>query len=653
MTTLPVREMVLYKHGVGFFRREGEVSAEEVTLTFRHDEINDVLKSLAAFDREGGQVLGIHYQTPLDKAARLADSSIRLSDAASLFDLLRDLRGREVTLMVGSEEVRGRLIGLDVAKGEKQGLGDSLVSIASERDSVQVYRVGEVQGVLLHDDRAQHDLHFFLDTSMSEDLRRTVTVRLSPGDHRLAVYYVAPCPTWRVSYRVIAESDEAGPTGSALLQGWGLFDNRLDEDLKDVSVTLVAGQPISFIYDLYASRIPQRPVIEDEARVAPGPVEFETAKPKRERSLRGFLADRTVEAMDLATPRSASVRAMIEASVDEMQAAAPPVAEGHEAGEFFQYVVTTPVSVKRGDSAMVPILGTSVSYNKELLYNGAKLPDHPVAALRFANTTGLTLERGPVTLVEDGEYKGEAVVPFTKADGEVYLPYAVELGVKITERSEYTAEMAGLSIDRSYLLIEEYQVTTVIYTVENNTMQHKTVILEARIMTGYELFDMPNPDAATAEHRRWRVEAPAEAAVDFVRRERKLTSRREEVRLLDYRSLQAYFEGRWLDSKTHDRLHALLDDLALIHKARTEQTQLEGERKTVYERQGQVRENLNTLKATGDEGQLRNRMLKQLEASEDRLEEIAARHADLEREIAEAEARIEQTLDKLPKFGPK
>src|SRR6185503_12427633 len=80
MAQLAVREMVLYKHGVGFFVREGDVSGESTALTFRQEEINDVLKSLAVFDRGGGQILGIHYQTPMDKAARLASSSIRLSD---------------------------------------------------------------------------------------------------------------------------------------------------------------------------------------------------------------------------------------------------------------------------------------------------------------------------------------------------------------------------------------------------------------------------------------------------------------------------------------------------------------------------------------------------------------------------------------------
>src|SRR5262249_47294873 len=129
----------------------------------------------------------------------------------------------------------------------------------------------------IEDTQSAHDIAYFLDTSKGEDDRRTVTVRLSPGEHQLIVSYVAPSPTWRVSYRIVAESESDGQSGKALLQGWGLFDNRLDEDLENVAVPLVAGQPISFIYELYASRIPNRPTVQDATRIAPGPVEYASA----------------------------------------------------------------------------------------------------------------------------------------------------------------------------------------------------------------------------------------------------------------------------------------------------------------------------------------------------------------------------------------
>src|SRR6185436_10645012 len=106
---------------------------------------------------------------------------------------------------------------------------------------------------------------------------------------------------------------------------------------------------------------------------------------------------------------------------------------GEERGALFQYQVAHPVSVARGQSAMVPIVGQRLEGRKDLLYNGQKLPKHPVASLRLRNETGLTLERGPVTVLEDGDYAGEAVLPFTRAGGELIVPYAVELGISVAE----------------------------------------------------------------------------------------------------------------------------------------------------------------------------------------------------------------------------
>ncbi len=208
-----------------------------------------------------------------------------------------------------------------------------------------------------------------------------------------------------------------------------------------------------------------------------------------------YAGDAAASAREMPAPMPA-------AGLDREEAAVQPVAEGQEAGAFFEYRVTTPVSVKRGESALVPIISADIAYTRELLYNGAKLPSHPVVALRFANTTGLTLERGPVTIVEDGEYRGEAVIPFTKSGSEVYLAYAVELGVRVVERSARHTEMAGLVIREGYLLINEYQVQTTTYMLENDTDQDHVITIEAPVTSQYELFDtagggaLPPPRAA-------------------------------------------------------------------------------------------------------------------------------------------------------------
>jgi hypothetical protein len=667
MGELPVREMVLYKHGVGFFVREGVVAGENAALTFRQDEINDVLKSLAVFDQSGGQVLGIHYQTPMDREDRLANSSIRLSTQASLVDLLRDLRGRRASLAFETtpgttEAVTGRVIGIDHLNQQQKNLGmlqnsDSLVTILADDGQVRAFRLDMLRSFQIHDTQSSHDLSYFLDTSMSEDTRRIVNVRLSEGDHQLVVYYVAPSPTWRVSYRLVAETDKDAETGKALLQGWGLFDNRLEEDLEDVKVTLVAGQPISFIYELYASRIPHRPTVQDESRVAPGPIEFagaqfevndmlldeaeEFAPEKR----KGILAKRlggapAMSASYMSAPAPAMTR-------ESMISSAPPAATAKEAGEFFQYAVTVPVTVKRGESALVPIIGSEINYSRELLYNGAKLPTHPVAALRFNNSTGLTLERGPVTVVENGDYKGEAVVAFTKDGNQVYLPYAVELGVRVTENYQNKTQTTGLSIKDAYLIYQEYVISEATYTLENTAAKLLTVTIEASIINGYELFDTRATDVTTATERRWRVDVPARGKAEFVRKERRLTRRHEDLRNLNHKNLQYFMDNRWLDQTTFKRLSEMLDTMQKVRDASVRKELLNTESGNLYKQQEQLRANLGVLQPTGQEATLRNRILGQLEATQNRLEEINRQLEEEDKKITQGNEKVQQIINGL------
>src|SRR5258706_6658583 len=94
------------------------------------------------------------------------------------------------------------------------------------------------------------------------------------------------------------------------------------------------------------------------------------------------------------TAGTAALRTMLKRPVgpaDVVGSAAEVQAQGEDMGEFFQYVITTPVTAKQGSSALVPILDIKLSYERELLYNRAKLRDHPLIALRFSNSSGLNL----------------------------------------------------------------------------------------------------------------------------------------------------------------------------------------------------------------------------------------------------------------------
>src|SRR5215211_1655803 len=243
MPNLPIRRMILYKHGVGYFERGGAVDGRELRLSFPRAAMDDVLKSLVALDLGSGQVHGVDFETPEDRAAQIARGSINLSDDRSLLDLLRDLRGRRVRLWLEEEreepkkgfglrggrppeprelaesdgplvpempppsrtQVDGLVIGIDVENDENL-LRAPIVSIYQpEQRRVRTYALREIKRLELLDDRSAEDLTYFLRAAQSEEDRRAATLRLSDGDHELLVGYIAPAPAWRVSYRILFE----------------------------------------------------------------------------------------------------------------------------------------------------------------------------------------------------------------------------------------------------------------------------------------------------------------------------------------------------------------------------------------------------------------------------------------------------------------
>ena len=608
MPTLPIRRMILYKHGVGYFERRGELAGSELRLSFPRAAMDDVLKSLVALDLGDGQVHGVDFETPEDRAAQVARGSIHLSDNRSLLDLLRDLRGRRVRLHMGEDrpdpkkgfglnagrrpepaepappasepsapstaQIEGLVIGVDVEDEEQ--LRFPLVSVYQpEQRQVRAVFVRDIKRLEVLDDRSAEDLTYFLRAAQSEEDRRAATLRLSEGAHNLLVGYIAPAPAWRVSYRILFETqpnelkiedrasqiEDAQPTtlnlqASILLQGWGLFDNQLDEDLENVALTLVAGMPVSFRYRLYEPRTPERPLVADEERTVAAPVEFggmpvpppAMAAPSPQAMKRSrMLADAPM-----------AMAAAPEMSIAAAESSNVPVSTGEERGALFQYRVAHPVSVARGQSAMVPIVGQRLQGRKELLYNGAKLPKHPVASLRLRNETGLTLERGPVTVLEDGDYAGEAVLPFTRAGGELIVPYAVELGISIAEEHGGERQTSGLRVRDDYLVVQEWDIQITTYRIHSTLSAPAEVTIEQTIMPNYSIADTPAPVEQAQGLARWPVSCAPNAETVFAVRKRTETSRWEQLRGMPGQQLHEYLRGRYLDEKTYKALTEVL-----------------------------------------------------------------------------------------------
>lgn len=653
---LPIRRVAFYKHGVAMVEREGRVQGEILSLVFRAGDMDDALKSLTVIDRAGGQVVCADYELPAS-AIREQDA-LALDPGTGMLDLIERLVGWRVRVELAgrSAPLEGRVTGLQYAKERRRLKGATLMLLDETTGAVQAAPAAELARIVPLEGRVGDDLARFLDAGKRAGGTQTVSLRLTPGEHDLAVSCLVPAPSWRVSYRVIAESDEGADTGRLLLQGWGLVDNRFDEDLENVRLTLVAGQPISFVYDLTTSRAPARKRVQDESRMAAGPVGYASglvAHAAAHSAAMAGAASFDMASAEFDDERGAMLAADIDGDVDDPRLgpeaaftgrplrsariadleAAEPASTSADQRETFAYEVLRPVSIPRGASALVPVLQAKLAYRRELLFNEAKHPGHPVAALRCENRSGLVLERGPATLVEDGRYRGEAIVPFTGRDGSLYLPYAVELGISVRVESDRSVEDQRLRLAGSLLHREIAWGRSHRYEIVNRTADAQTLTIERAIDTlPGELFETPAPVARGDGVYRWKVDCPAGATVSFTVRSRRLAVLEQQLVDLGLDELARFLADAGLTPDTRRALESLRAELALIEENRRRIAQLAEQRKQLLARQEHLRRNIGALAAGGDEGEVRLKMVRELQAAEGTLSGIDRLVAELEAE---------------------
>src|SRR5882762_9217909 len=91
---LPVKQVVLYKHGIGFFERSGRLAAGEAArLDFNAAEMNDVLKSLTISEKGGGKISGLRYDSMDPLSHKLAEFPFQIGAGQPLSGMLDQLKG--------------------------------------------------------------------------------------------------------------------------------------------------------------------------------------------------------------------------------------------------------------------------------------------------------------------------------------------------------------------------------------------------------------------------------------------------------------------------------------------------------------------------------------------------------------------------------
>src|SRR5687768_12994893 len=112
--SMPVRRVVLYKTGVGYFEHLGTVrDSQDITIRFTSAQLDDVLKTLTAIDLGKGQVTSISYNSVAPLERRLGGLRLPVDQETTMMQLLTSLRGARVEVASGAATVTGRLLSVE------------------------------------------------------------------------------------------------------------------------------------------------------------------------------------------------------------------------------------------------------------------------------------------------------------------------------------------------------------------------------------------------------------------------------------------------------------------------------------------------------------------------------------------------------------
>ena len=266
---LPVRKVVLYKNGVGYFEHSGPVQGNQrVAIDFTSSQLNDVLQSLTVLDEGGGRVSGVNYNSTTPLAEQLKSLSLGMTDDPTSTELFQALRGQRVEVTGGpGGAINGRLMSIE-SRTEKVGTGDNAstidkfyLTLVASSGAVRVIELTPALSVRPLDANLQGQLDRYLEllsTTHANGLRHLTLNALGQGQRELRVSYISEVPVWKSTYRLVFPRTA---NGSATMQGWAVVDNTVGADWDNVQLSLVAGAPQSFIQPLSQPIYTTRPEI--------------------------------------------------------------------------------------------------------------------------------------------------------------------------------------------------------------------------------------------------------------------------------------------------------------------------------------------------------------------------------------------------------
>jgi len=669
---LPVRRVVLYKNGVGYFEHLGRVrGSQDVHVDFTSAQLNDVLKSLTVLDLSGGKITGVDYNCEAPLARRLSTLRLALGENPSVTDFLGALRGARLEVRGGSgTSVTGRLLSVQQKSRVKDNGKTEWTEIAlvSDNGEVRTAEVTPSTSVRIAEKDLQMEVGRYLGliaSSRDQDLRRMTISTTGAGERNLYVSYISEVPIWKTTYRIVLPSKaEKKP----LLQGWAIVDNTIGEDWNDVEVSLVAGAPHSFIQQLSQPYYGRRPVVPLPESVQLTPqTHAATLEPSAHLmaagvpggaiggvlgGVAGRLGSASGSGAGMAMPTPGPPRPALmpeEEAVAEAREESEPVAEGNALGDLFEYKLKEHVTIRKNQSALVPILQTDIAAEKVSLWSESLGMARPLRALWVNNASSLTLDGGSFSVLDSNTFAGEGLVEAIKPGERRLLSYATDLGLLVDTRQDNGHErVTRVRIYRGTMTTTSEEREKKTYIVRNEDTTPRTLVIEHPARPEWKLAeDGPKPEEKASGLYRFRLNVEPKKTERLVVNEAKPLYTQYALSGVTDAQIELFLRQKSINADIAKALRAIV---AQRNVAADFDEKIKAQQKVIdqiFSDQGRLRENMKALKGSAEEKTLLQRYTKQLDEEETELDTLGKGKQATEKEQQLASAVLQHMIQEL------
>jgi hypothetical protein len=738
---LPVRRVVLYKNGVGYFEHLGRVSgSQEVHIDFTSAQLNDVLKSLTVLDLSGGRITGVDYNSEAPLARRLATLRLALGEKPTQAEFLGALRGARIEVRSGAAApIAGKLLSVErkTRSNTNFAVETDEISLITDSGEVRSVDLNPAASIRILDHDLQVEVGRYLGlvaAARDQDVRRMTISTTGAGERNLYVSYISEVPIWKTTYRIVLPTR---PDKKPLLQGWAIIDNTVGEDWNNVELSLVAGAPHSFIQQLSEPYYGRRPVValpenvqlapqthaatlvggngrlsgtvtdpsgaavpntsvrlldENGAQIAntmtdsSGNYSFSSlavGSYSLELDQRGFkknviarlnvgpgdnslnsqlqlgssaetvtvsadsgvLSTASDEATSVSSPGVANrphvgvaggigsgsgggtmngLALLTPGAMDAAFEMSTAAASGQDLGDLFEYKLKDRVTLRKNQSALVPIAQTDIVADKVSLWSSTASSGRPLRALWLNNTSSLTLDGGSFSVLENDIFAGEGLTDAIKPGERRLLSYATDLGLLVeAQHSGEPQHVTRVKIAKGVMTQTSELRERTVYTARNQDDSPRVLVIEQPARQDAVLAKgSKEPEERAPGVYRFKLDIAAKSSVSLPVEEVRILQSNFQLANLDDTQIAVFSKNGTITPDMAQALQKIAAQKTVVSKLEQDMEDRQKDIDRIVADQARLRENMKALKGSSEEKALLQRYTGELDQQETQLDSL-------------------------------